>query len=75
MFNMVRDGKRVAPTCPECGCRLKVIYGERKIWGENAYFYSHFEGLDSRDARGCLCTEISTYYINMNGKVSEHYMY
>lgn len=23
---MVRDGKKVAPTCPECGCRLEESY-------------------------------------------------
>jgi hypothetical protein len=48
-MNTVRDMKKVAPTCPECKCRLKEFSGR----------YSHYGNLHAlisgRDARGCLC--------------------
>lgn len=48
---MVRDGKKVWPTCPKCGCRLEIF--------ENNFFVNlrHF-GLGQYDARGCKCTHI-----------------
>lgn len=49
----VRDGKKVWPTCPECGCRLQRVAG----------FWGHFIGKESdNDARGCKCKYVSTLW-------------
>lgn len=48
----VRDGKRVVPTCPECGCRLAQF--EDQWW--------HYEGIWPRDARGCICPSATFGY-------------
>ncbi len=42
----VRDGQQVVPTCEECGCRLAEF--------EDMLY--HYEGDDTHDARGCLCS-------------------
>lgn len=47
-----RDGKKVWPQCPDCGCRLKRISG---------YLWAHFmiEEKDvETDARGCKCISL-----------------
>lgn len=45
----VRDGQRVAVTCPECGCRLREYYDK----------WIHFQTGDKyRDARGCECSRL-----------------
>jgi hypothetical protein len=48
----VRDGKKVAPSCSDCGCRLEVL--------ENHMFVTmrHFYGFDGRDAWGCKCPSV-----------------
>jgi hypothetical protein len=43
----VRDGKRVKPTCPTCGCRL----------GQFEDMWYHFYGDESHDARGDICPD------------------
>ena len=48
----VRDGKRVVPTCPECGCRL------RSLSESYPSFMGHFQTEEMgqmRDARGHEC--------------------
>jgi len=51
MITQVRDGKKVWPTCPECGCRLM----EMPICNH----LKHFRGKDfDRDAKGCKCPEL-----------------
>lgn len=74
MVNNIRNGQKVWPTCSECGCRLKIITPNKGIW-EGALFLNHFEGVDNRDARGCICADIDTYYIYKDGKFSVHFMY
>lgn len=41
----VRDGQRVVPTCPECGCRVAEF--------ESMWYHFYTGGF--RDARGCIC--------------------
>jgi hypothetical protein len=56
MVNVVRDGQKVWPTCPECGCRLNIEVMEE--WT----CLSHF-GMDSeKDARGCICVLFDKNY-------------
>ena len=58
----VREGQKVWPMCPECGCRLNIF--------TNSMFATlrHFEGnLFDRDARGCKCERLNsewTVFIN-----------
>jgi hypothetical protein len=44
----VRDGQKVWPTCPECGCRLRNLSG---------FILTHFHNDEDEehDARGCKC--------------------
>ena len=66
---MVRNGQKVWPTCPTCGCRLEFF--------ENSMFYAlrHFgEGLDKRDARGCKCPDIDLEVNTLKGEIS-HFGY
>lgn len=57
----VRDGKKVAATCPECGCRLE------EYWPN---YFAHFHGALWKDARGCKCSLIMTFYkVEQDGKV------
>jgi hypothetical protein len=71
MVNEIRDGKRVVPTCIECGCRLDI-----KAEG----FLQHFLSKDhTTDARGCKCKHLNkswmktqngwTYYITFTSVV------
>lgn len=50
----VRNGQKVWPTCPSCGCRLEV--GTKTYGG---YHHAiHFGALNTKglvDARGCKC--------------------
>jgi hypothetical protein len=45
----VRDGKQVVPTCPECGCRLK-------LYRDDLYWHYRVDGQPWRDAKGHDCT-------------------
>lgn len=49
----VRDGKKVAPTCPECGCRLTTF--------EDIYYHWLNKDLD-RDARGHKCSLLNSWW-------------
>jgi hypothetical protein len=60
MVVTVRDGKKVWPMCPECGCRLEIF--------ENGDLF-HFISDDSyqgeyTDARGCKCSLIDHTWDN-----------
>lgn len=59
----VRDGKRVVPTCPECGCRLAQF---ESMWYHYYDEVKHF----FRDARGCICNLYDKAFemIDPNGK-------
>ena len=46
----VRNGQRVVPTCPECGCRL-----DEKAWGSYFHFIGKYDGKVTRDAAGHVC--------------------
>lgn len=64
-MNAIRDGKIVAPTCPECGCRLTKA-------GDG--YLSHFfkDGEAKTDARGCKCKSLLKYWpINSVVKLGE----
>lgn len=63
METVVRDGKKVWPTCPECGCRLEEFHPNR---------FAHFQGRLWRDARGCECSLYMTFYKVENGKVYKY---
>jgi hypothetical protein len=56
----VRDGKKVWPTCPECGCRLDII----SLSYEDLILAQHFfDGHLDKDARGCICPLVNeTWY-------------
>lgn len=60
----VRDGKRVVPTCPECGCRLGSF---EDTW---YHFSARGELLPDKDARGCRCPLLLNGFdvIDPNGK-------
>jgi len=47
----VRDGQRVWPTCPECGCRLQKLSGFLLT-----HFHNEDEDKEEYDARGCKCS-------------------
>lgn len=49
----VREGKKVWPTCTECGCRLNVE--------ESGKVYHYGEG--PKDAKGHTCSLVSTAWI------------
>ena len=49
MVNLVREGRRVWPTCSECGCRLDISVVDE--WA----CLTHFGLEDEKDARGCFC--------------------
>jgi len=51
----VRDGKQVAPTCPECGCRL--FKDETNSW-------FHFTDIDNvdKDSRGHICSLVNDWW-------------
>ena len=63
----VRNGQRVWPTCPECGCRLEYL--------ENGMFINllHF-GLGPKDARGHACSYIDDEWTFLKGEVT-HFGY
>lgn len=51
----VRDGKRVVPTCPECGCRLK--------YNESVDSWSHIFGTGYDDSRGHKCGHLGVFWV------------
>lgn len=54
---MVREGKKVIPSCPECSCRLNVF----ELHGLT--FAHHFIGEDSeKDAKGHKCSGIGSVW-------------
>lgn len=55
-MEMVREGRIVWPTCPECGCRL--FY--HKLWG--AEYLAHKLKDRGTDARGCKCAMILDWW-------------
>lgn len=66
-MNSVRNGQKVAPTCPECGCRLGYI------WFDNLYV--HYMSTESwlsfnptRDAKNHLCSMVG-YIWKGNGDI------
>lgn len=65
---MVRDGKRVWPTCPECGCRYEITKMANPSWNNDGWTLSHFGDDDKRDARGCICSLVSQILIYHKGK-------
>jgi hypothetical protein len=64
----VRDGKKVWPTCPSCGCRLEFL--------ENGMFINltHFWGGSGKDAIGHACEYIDDEWTFLKGEVS-HFGY
>lgn len=61
MMYQVRDGKRVAPTCPECGCRIFF----HRLWGIS--YYAHKLNSDAtRDARGHDCPALHDWWNEEN---------
>jgi hypothetical protein len=63
VIQLVRDGQKVWPTCPECGCRLEIL--------ENYLFVTlrHF-GLGRKDARGCACSYIDDEWTTQKKEIS-----
>lgn len=69
MVNMVRDGKKVWPTCPECGCRYEITKMASPSWNDDGWTLAHFEGeTEDRDARGHLCELIDAVMIYHKGQ-------
>ena len=60
----VRNGQRVVPTCPECGCRLEIF--------ENGMFVTlrHFWGSPEKDARGCICKGLDLEWTFFKGEIT-----
>jgi hypothetical protein len=63
----VRNGQRVWPTCPSCGCRLEFL--------ENGMFINlrHF-GAIQEDARGHKCEYLEDEWTFIKGETS-HFGY
>lgn len=53
---MVREGKRVAPFCPECGCRLGQF---EDMW---YHFVPENTVYVERDARGHKCSLVNNFW-------------
>jgi hypothetical protein len=60
----VRNGKRVVPVCPECGCRLEYTSLDTG---------RHFYGGIINDARGCKCVLYTAPFEIKSGKVKVFY--
>lgn len=64
---LVRNGQKVWPTCPDCGCRLQIVDDGPK------YILWHFLGKVTHvslteqkwhtDARGCKCPSLVDFWI------------
>jgi len=54
MVNLVRDGKKIWPTCEECGCRLQKSPSESNV----PLILNHFGSDPHQDARGCRCKNL-----------------
>lgn len=54
----VRNGQKVWPTCPACGCRLDKGYSGYHHFG----YFMH----SGRDAAGCKCTLLNVRFTKMN---------
>lgn len=60
MPTQVRNGQKVWPTCPACGCRLDIIDDGL------AYFLWHFPhkyNFLEVDAKGCKCVNLYEHWI------------
>lgn len=64
MITMVREGKKVWPTCPNCSCRLEIF--------ENDFFINlrHFFVVGDKDARGCKCSHVDSEWTYPKKSVS-----
>jgi hypothetical protein len=61
MMLTIRNGQKVWPYCPECGCRLAVT---EFIHQEGIAQVTHFGWQVDRDPRGCLCSKVNeSYYV------------
>lgn len=58
MVRTVRDGKKVVPTCSECGCRL-----EDTGYGDWVHFGHITNYLSDTDARGCKCSLVNMRFV------------
>lgn len=56
MVITVRDGRKVWPMCPECGCR--VFY--HRLWG--AEYLAHLLHDKDTDRRGHRCSRIGDWW-------------
>lgn len=80
MVTMVRDGKKVTPTCPSCGCRLKTF-----SWSDN--YFRHFpDGGEQfklhpddenghmvfKDAKGHACPKVLADMSIIDNKIHEN---
>ena len=57
---MVKDGKRVAPTCSECGCRLRTHDD-----GSLSHFMGpmKYDGSYAIDAKGHKCGLLTVFWV------------
>lgn len=63
----VRDGRRVWPYCPECGCRLSIKkdgpkYWVQHWWGEVTRV-SSVESIVHNDRRGHSCSKLLEFWM------------
>lgn len=59
-MKLVRNGQKVWPTCPECGCRLDIVDDGA------VYFFWHFTHRYNpwyQDARGCKCSNLFEHWV------------
>ena len=54
MLSTVREGKKVHPTCIDCGCRLNVVTIEDMVFAH--HFAHNYDG--ARDAQNHLCISL-----------------
>lgn len=73
MVTLVRNGQKVAPTCPSCGCRFEVTKMLNSSWNDDGYILNHFEGNFNRDARGCICPDLEIILIAHKGQIGQFY--
>ena len=64
MVEFVRNGQKVWPTCPECGCRLEMD-GDTTEPDSEIIVY-HYQYHPDRDARGHKCNLLSDYWLWTN---------
>jgi hypothetical protein len=61
MVQFVREGQRVWPTCPECGCRLDT-QGDTFL-PDDDLILTHFDGPSYKDARGHKCALLNAVWL------------